>query len=427
MTDRSDVVIVGGGVVGLCAAYALRRHGIAVTVLDAGRPGAGASHGNAGWIVPSLSGPVPAPGLTRTSLRWMLRPASPLYIQPRADPAFGRWLLAFWRRCNARDHRAGLEATAALNRRTMELFDAYRADGIAFEQHADGLVFAYLDPAELERDLRGLELLQPFGYEATPLDGEAMRELEPALAGTVVGGYHLPQERHVRPDSFVAGLVARLTVDGVDLRGDTPVIGIEHRGDRVTAVETPAGRIAADAVVVCAGAWTPGVLRLAGVRDFPIEAGKGYSLDYAPPPPLPQPVRRALYLHEVRVAVTPLDGLVRLAGTMELSGVNDRLSPRRLMAIARAGARYLQGWPADPAVATPWTGMRPMTPDGLPAIGRVPGFANLIVASGHAMLGLTLAPATGEAVAELIATGRTPEGLGPFDPARFARRGGRAG
>ena len=423
MTNDTRVVIVGGGVIGLAAAYALRRRGCGVTVLDGGCLGGGASHGNAGWIVPSLSGPVPTPGLVRTSVRWMLRPDSPLYVRPRADPTFLRWLLAFWRRCNARDHRAGLEAVAALNRRTMALYDAYRADGVSFEGYADGLIFAYLDRAELEHDLRGLELLRPFGYDAPPaLDGPELRETEPALAVEVVGGYHVPQERHLRPESLVAGLVDRLAADGVALLAETPVTGIEHRNGRATAVATPRGRIAADTIVVCAGALTPAVLRLAGVRRFPIEAGKGYSLDYAPPPPMPAPVRRPLYLHEARVAVTPLQGLVRLAGTMELCGVNSRISPARVAAIARAGARYLRGWPPDPTPATTWTEMRPMTPDGLPVIGWVPGFGNLAVASGHAMLGVTLAPATGEALADLLTTGRVPAEIRPFDPGRFRRQ-----
>ena len=414
--------------IGLAAAYALRRRGCAVTVVEAGRPGGAASHGNAGWIVPSLSGPVPAPGLARTSARWMLRPGNPLYVRPRADPAFLRWLLTFWRRCNARDYRAGLEAVAELNRRTMALFDAYRADGVAFEGYADGLVFAYLEPHEMERDIRGLELLRPFGYDAPALlDGAAIRDLEPALTDAVVGGYHVPQERHVRPDSLITGLVDRLEADGVTLLAETPVVGIAHRDGRVTAVETPRGWVAADAIVVCAGAWTPAVLRLAGVRRIPIEAGKGYSLDYAPPPALPEAIRRPLYLHEARVAVTPLQVMVRLAGTMELSGLNGRIPPARIAAIARVGTRYLRGWPPDPHVATPWTGMRPMTPDGLPVIGPVPGFANLLVASGHAMLGLTLAPATAEALADLLTTDQPPALLRPFDPSRFGRDHGIGG
>lgn len=409
------IVIVGGGIIGLCAAYSLHKRGWDVTVLDAGQPGGAASAGNAGWIVPALSGPVPAPGLTRTSLGWMLRRDSPLFIKPRFDSALLRWLALFWRRCNATDYAAGLAATMELNRRTMPLFDELRASGVAFEMHADGLLMVYRSAADLEHDRSELDFLRPFGLVPEPLDRARVHEEEPALVDDVVGGVLFPDERHVRPDELASGLVAHLSARGVEIRSRTAVIGFERSGHQLTRVQTSAGPVRADAVLISAGAWTPAVARLAAVR-VPIEAGKGYSLDYAPPP---VPVRRPLYLHGTRVAVTPLRGMVRLAGTMELSGVNDRLPPNRVAAIARAGARFLRDWPSEPGVARAWTGMRPMTPDGLPVIGFAPGIRNLVVASGHAMLGVTLAPATGEAVADLLSGGQVPAVLEPFDLARF--------
>lgn len=414
------IVVVGGGIVGLCTAYALHRRGAEVILVDAGPPERAASHANAGWIVPSLAAPVPAPGLVGTSLRWMLRPGSPLYIQPRADLDFLRWLLAFWRQCNDRDHAAGLEATLALSARTMALFDAYRADGMSFEEHRDGLLSVYHSSTALEHDHAALAPLTRFGYPTPPiLSGDALRQIEPVLTDAVIGGFLVPQERHVRPDRLVVGLTARLQQARVEIRQGESVTGIDHQpgggASRVSSVNTTKARLAVEAVVICAGVWTPRVLRLAGAKPVPIEAGKGYSLDYTPPP---APVRRPLYLHESRVAVTPLDGTVRLAGTMEFSGLNHRLTPARLAAIARSGARSLNDWPTDPTVATAWTGMRPLTPDGLPVIGFAPGWSNLAIASGHGMLGVTLAPVTGEAVADLL-LGRPAELLRPFDPARF--------
>ncbi len=412
------VMIVGGGVIGLSVAHALHRCGLPVTVVDAGPPARAASHGNAGWITPALSGPVPAPGLMRSSLGWMLRSDSPLYVRPRADPGFLRWLIGFWRHCNTRAYQHGLAATAALNAQTMPLFDAMRADGVEFEEHRQGLAIVYRSRHELEHDYAGLDALRVLGFPKPPLlDGDELRSMEPVLTEAIVGGYGFDQDRSVRPDSLVAGLTHWLREAGVDLRLATAVTAIEHQRGRVSMVVTDTGPIAAAAVIVCAGAWTPGVMRLAGVR-VPIEAGKGYSLDVASPP-APQP-RRPLYLHEARVAVTPLDGMVRLAGTMELSGLHDRINPARVAAVHRAGVAALRGWPADSASATVWTGSRPMTPDGLPVIGRAPGFANLLMASGHAMLGVTLAPATAAALADLYLSGRTPDVLQPFDPARFA-------
>jgi D-amino-acid dehydrogenase len=200
------------------------------------------------------------------------------------------------------------------------------------------------------------------------------------------------------------------------------VTGIETTGGRATAVFAGGERIPAETVIVAAGAWTPRLLRPLRV-SVPIEAGKGYSIDLAPPPVLPHPVGRPLYLHETRVAITPLDGMIRLAGTMEFSGLNHRIRPERVAAIARSAGWALAGWPRETPTSGPgvrvWTGSRPMTPDGLPVIGWLPGYRNLAVTSGHAMLGVTLATATGEAVAEMVTSGHAPEVIAPFDPRRF--------
>ena len=418
-----SVVVVGGGVVGLCCALALERRGVAVTLVDAGPRESAASHVNAGWVVPSLAEPVPAPGLVGQSLRWMLRPDSPLSITPRIDPAFLRWLLAFWRSCNARSHRAGTEAIAALGARTMELYDDLRAAGVAFEEHRDGLLFAYRDGTLLGHDHAGLETLRPFGYPIPPLlSGDEARALEPSLADAIVGGFWLERERSVRPESLVSGLLARLGEGGTELRLGETVVGLEARDGAVRTVVTDRGRIAAEAVVVAAGAWTPRIVEPLGIRA-PIEAGKGYAIDFAPPPPLPTPLRRPIYLHEARVAITPLDGMLRLAGTMELSGLNARVRPERVAALLRRTGEAVRGWPEGIATAGPgvrvWVGPRPLTPDGLPLIGWAKGYRNLALATGHSMLGVTLAPATAEAIAELVCGGRTPAEIRPFDPARF--------
>lgn len=426
------VVVIGAGAIGLCAARALRTRGWDVTVLDAAHPGAGASHGNAGWVVPALSDPVPAPGLVGQSLRWMLRPASPLYIRPRPDPTLARWLVAFWRSCTERAFVAGLEATAALNARTLGLYDDLERDGIDAGQERRGLVSAYHSPRALAHDLRALERLVAFGQPAPiPLDGDALRALEPALGPAITAGFHLPTERHLHPGRLCAALATWLQARGVAIRSGCAATGIRHAGGKVSGIETASGAIPADAVLVAAGAWTPGITRLAGVR-LPIQAGKGYSLDYAPPP---RPIAHPIYLHESRVAITPLAGAVRLSGTMELAGLDPSIRPARVAALAASAARSLADWPATPdtrlaggeastpEVSRPWAGFRPLTPDGLPTIGRLAGFANLLVASGHAMLGITLAPATAEAVADLLDAdpARIPPLLRPFDPARFCR------
>ena len=418
-----SVVVIGGGVIGLASAYSLRRLGAEVTVIDAGPRELAASHVNAGWVCPSLSEPVPAPGLTAQSMKWMLRSDSPLYIAPRAEPDFLRWLLAFWRSCNAAQFRAGTEATAALAQRTMELYDGMRAAGVAFEQHTDGLLYAYLHEDALRHDHDTLHSLEPYGFTVPPvLDGAAVRDLEPALSRNVVGGFWLEQERSVRPDTLVSGLWDWLAANGATMREGERVVGLGGANGTVTTVVTDAASYAADAVVVAAGAWTPQVLGTVGVK-MPIEAGKGYSIDFTPPPALPHAITHPLYLHESRVAVTPMDGMLRLAGTMELSGLNHVVRPERVRALVSRTGDVIAGWPDPVNLEAPgvqvWHGPRPLAPDGLPVIGWAKGWRNLAVASGHSMMGVTLAPATGEAVASLICHGRPPEVIRPFDPGRF--------
>lgn len=365
-----------------------------------------------------MSAPIPAPGLVGTSLKWMTRRDSPLYIRPTLDPAFAAWIIRFWRNCRPGPYAAGLHAVAALNRRTMTLFDHLVADGVRFEMHADGLLFAGLHRSAVARALEEVWPLERIGYRRPELlSGDALRRLEPGLSSAVAGGFLVEEERHVRPESFASGLADWLRERGVALLSgpERAVVGLRRRGSELTALVTLAGDVPADAVVLAAGAWSGALGARLGFA-IPVQAGKGYSVTVSRPVAA---LQRPVDLIEARVACTPFDGALRLAGTMELSGVNLRMRPERLAAIRRAGDRYLAGWHG--AEERPWVGMRPLTPDGLPLLGRLPGTANGFVATGHAMLGVTLAPATAEALAQLVLTGSSEANLAPFDPARFTR------
>jgi D-amino-acid dehydrogenase len=420
-----NVVIIGAGVIGLATAYELRRRGAEVLVLDRAEPGKGASEGNAGWITPSMSGPIPAPGLVGTSMKWMLRNDSPLYIKPRPDIGFARWLFRFWRSCRVGPWDRGFEAVAGLNRRTMELLDAWQADGVRFEMHQEGLIYAALTRTSVEVAIKEVRGIDRFGY-ARPelLDGDELRKLEPAFSKYVAAGFHVPEERHLRPEQLTAGLVNRLGEMGVEVRSGVEVTGMESTGverhnGRVTALRTNQGPVKAETVLLATGAWAGQMGRAFGV-SLPIEAGKGYSITIEPPP---LEVRHPLDFVDKRVAITPFEGALRLAGTMELSGVNLNVLEPRVEAIRRAANRFLGdgeggGW-SNGTRERVWVGMRPLTPDGLPLIGRMPGFSNAWVATGHAMLGVTLAPATGSALAEAMTSGHSEVDLRPFDPARF--------
>lgn len=412
----SKVVVIGGGVIGLATAWELHRRGEDVIVLDSRSAGMAASAVNAGWVSPAMAGPVPAPGLVKTSLKWMLNPESPLYIRPRLNKSFLTWLYRFWRACNAKSYDAGLEATAVLGGGTMDIMDQWVADGIDFEMHEFGLLYAYRDQAAMEADLTAFQGVTPYGYaQPEPMYGDDLRAYEPILSDELVGGYHVKEERTVQPITLVKGLIAQLQAVGVEIRNGSPVVDLEVSQKKVVAVRTPAERIEADHVLIAAGAWTAEIGKMAGAR-LPIEAGKGYGLDFKPAPVRPQ---RSIYLHDDRIAISPFSDGLRLSGTMELSGISDTVTARRIGAIQKGGKRFLKGFPQDARPTQVWAGMRPMAPDGLPVLGNVNGLSNLTVASGHAMLGVTLAAVTAVQMAELISSGTTPEVLKPFSPNRF--------
>ncbi len=406
-------VVIGAGVIGLACAYSLQRRDYEVTIVDAQSPGAGASEGNAGWITPSLSMPVPSPGVLGQSLRWIARSDSPLYVKPTLNPRRVAWLVRLLRNCNTKAYERGLEATLDLNAKTFELFDELEAEGVEFEVHRAGLLFCFLDHHNLDHVLDDLGSTRRLGYSPRSLDASAMRAIEPRLAPDVRCGIYLEQERQVRPESLVTGYVKRLLDGGTDIRVASPISGFQRSGDRVVGVQNGESVIEGDEFIIAAGAHSGKLARSLG-RRVPIDAGKGYSLHFEPPP---IELSTALYLYEARVGATPLDGAIRFAGTMEFSGINTKMNERRVRSIEAAARRYTSEW-TDSATGRPWVGMRPMMPDGLPAIGRIA--KNVTIASGHSMLGVTLAPVTGEKVAELL-TGRQPGGLESFDPLRFDR------
>jgi D-amino-acid dehydrogenase len=415
-------VVVGAGVIGLLCAYEIRRRGGEVLVIDKGEPGGGCSRANTGWVVPSFSSPLPAPGLVATSLKWMLRADSPLYIKPGAIPSMAGWLWQFWRRCNERDHAAGLAAVSELSRHTVAGFDAIAAEGVDFEMHDDGLLCAFATSSGYEKTLSALRAIDDaVGLELHALSAASVTEREPHLRGNVVGGIFVPGERHVRPETLNAGLVAWLTDAGVEVRSGVEMLGVRHHRRAVDGLETTAGFIAADSLLLAAGAWSGLLARELDVR-LPMQAGKGYTITVESPA---LELGGPLYLPERKIVTSPYDGALRIGGTMELSGINVDLDRRRLAGIRRGAEAFLPGCFAG-GHRQEWVGMRPLTPDGLPVIGRAPGYDNVYLATGHAMLGVTLGPPTAAAVADLMLEGRTDVPVAPFDPARFAsrRRGG---
>ena len=413
------VAIVGGGIIGLACAYELRRRGMEVTILEKGKPGAACSSGNAGWIVPSLSGPLPTPDLKLGALRWLFRRDSPLYIKPSALLRLSSWLWQFWRHCNQTDFEAGLEAVSQLNRETMDLYDGFREDGVQFEMHRAGLLFVFLKESNLEHTLGELRRLHGYGYERPePLSVGELAAMEPALSDKVRGGFFVNRERHVRPESLTAGLVQKLGEIGVEIRSPVMVHGGVWNDRTLLALVTSAGRVEADQFLIAAGAWSGKISAALGCR-LPMEAGKGYSVTVD----LPKiKVHHPLYLSEAKAALTPFVGTHRIAGTLELSGVNENLDHRRVASLLAATAEFVPEARLGQRSSS-WVGMRPVTPDGLPLLGAVGRSDNLFVAAGHALLGVTMAPATSVAMADVMTNRKARPDLKPFDPMRFQKKG----
>ncbi|WP_411147916.1 NAD(P)/FAD-dependent oxidoreductase [Streptomyces sp. A30] len=412
----APLVVVGGGVVGLCTAYYLAEAGFEVEIVERRALGSGASRGNAGWVCLSHSTPVPAPGVVRYALRSLGRPDSPLYLRPLPDPAFVRWLWRFWRSSTPAAFRRGYTAVAELNRTTFDLFDGLREAGVETTLTRPGMVHAFLSPAEARHHL-AVQREMADGRYPLPDDvvtGDGARLLDDALSSKVRAAYLVEGEGVVDPEAFARGLGEALVASGVKVHENVEATGFRTSGERVVALRTAQGEIPCSGVVVTAGMRSSDLLSALG-QPLPLQAGKGYSfsVDLDPAP------RHTLYFGERKAVASPIGSTTRIGGTMELSGNNNRLDWRRVVAVALASRHYLGRWFDDPddligLIRDPWVGGRPFLPDGLPVIDRVPGYGNAFAATGHGMLGVTLGPVTGRTLAQYIRTGRRPEALAPF-------------
>lgn len=414
--DESDVLILGGGAIGLACALALLREGRGVRVLEQGAVGSGSSHGNCGTLTPSHAPPLPAPGMIGQALKWMLRPDSPLYVKPRFDPQLIDWLLRFAGRCNARDWRKATQAKASLLLASQSLLAALvRDDGLDCEYAPSGVLYVYRDAAALERASRDLPMLDELGIRSEVWESARLEREEPALRPGLAGAVHYPDDACLRPDRYVAELARAVRAAGGEIEEGCRAIGFETDGERIDCVQTERGPRRGREVLLALGAWSPRLARLLGV-SLPIQPGKGYSITWSRPKQVPT---RPLTLKERAVCVTAWRDGFRLGSTMEFSGYDDSLNRTRLDALVRGAHEYLRD-PVGPEKREEWYGWRPMTWDDLPIIGRAPRWGNLWLATGHGMLGISMSAITGRLIADLV-TGRAPA-VDPAacSPARFS-------
>ncbi len=411
MSARS-VVIVGGGLIGLTSALALHERGASVTLVDHAALGSGAARGNAGFLSPTLLSPLPGPGMLRTAATALARRDGPLRIRPRAVPSMLRWSIGFLRAANRPRFRAGQAALAAFGRDLEDRLTDLAALGVHVSRGQD-IVAPFHDVTLAERFHAELQRMGPFGLPGPGLllDGQGICSVVPALTDHVRAGFVLPGNRAVEPERFVDSLIVALRSRDVLVLEHRRVSGFDVIGDRVRTVRTSGGSLAADEVVLAAGA---GIRSLGRMLDLRLEvvAGQGYNVALATSSRLAHPV----IVEEAHAVATPFADRIRLGGTVEFAGDSPTFDGRRVDAVLRSMRPFLDLDWGSPREA--WAGPRPMSADGLPLIGRTRRLANVVIAGGHGMYGLTLAPSTARAVAELIVDGRPSTDLAAFDPDR---------
>jgi glycine/D-amino acid oxidase-like deaminating enzyme len=400
--------------VGLSTAWFLQESGVQVTVHERDHVGAGASWGNAGWLTPSLTAPLPEPAVLRYGLRAVLSPRSPVYVPPRADAGLARFLGSFVRHSTAGRWRRGMAAYTGLNDRALEAFDVLAAGGVSAQTHrASPFLACFRSEREREPLLAELEAIRDAGQADVlfgSLTGVQARALEPALSDEVGAAVQLYGQRYLHPPEFVRALCLSVQArGGVVLEGST-VVDVREDGDGVR-LDTTTGEHRYDAVVLASGAWLGRLARPFGVRRG-VEAGRGYSFSV----PVEKLPAGPLYFPTQRVACTPLGGRLRIAGMMEFRPADAPLDPRRVRAVVEAVRPFLVGADLDER-RSEWVGARPVTGDGLPLLGPTAS-RRVFVAGGHGMWGIALGPVSGQLVAEAVITGETPDMLRPFDPLR---------
>ena len=407
-----SAIVVGAGIVGLSTAWFLQERGVSVTVVDRTGVAAGASWGNAGWIAPGLAIPLNEPAVLRYGLRSLFDPAAPLHVPAKVDPRLWAFLTRFAANCRWPSWTRAVRANLPLNDEAVDAFDTLTRGGVAAPTIAAPITAGFESPRQAQVLLRELGRLAEAGQQVRHalLSGDELRELVPLASRALTAGVRIDGQRYVDPGAFVQALGRAVVARGATIH-TFDVVDIQTHAGGVTVHRAAGKALRADVAVLATGAWLSALAGKWGVRT-PVRAGRGYSFTV----PTDRPVAGPVYLPDIRVACTPYHGGLRVAGTMEFRGADAALDPARIDAIIASARPLLTGVRWDER-SDAWVGPRPVSADGRPLIGATadPG---VFVAGGHGMWGLTHGPVTGRLLAERITTGKQPEALREFDPAR---------
>ncbi len=415
-----SVVVVGGGVVGLSCAYFLARRGVKVTVLERRRAEApNCSTGNAGLVVPSHIIPLASPGVIGQGLRWMLDPGSPFSVRMRPSWGLWQWAWRFHRSCSRENVERAKPVLRDLSLESRRLYrELANEEGWSFGLEERGLLNVWHDEETGRHELALARQAEEMGLDVEVLDSSQVASLEPHIQFDVAGGVYFPQDCHLVPAVFRKELIAAVTALGGDVVWECEATSFIRRGRQVERVVTSQGDFRADEVLLAGGTWTSGLARQLG-RFLPMQPGKGCSMTLEKPPAKPH---LSVLLVDARIAVTPMGEALRFGGTMEIGGAEGVVNRRKVAGMAKAIPTYFPEFAGYDFMEEPvWTGLRPCSPDGLPYLGRLRGYENLSVATGHAMLGLSLGPVSGLLLSQVLMDEEPCVAMKHLAPDRFER------
>ncbi len=411
-----SVLIIGGGIVGLSTAYFLQKEGHQVTVIDKSDITSGASFVNAGYITPSHIIPLAAPGMITMGLKMMFNSASPFYMKPRWDTDFFRWSWYFHKSSTHEKVAKAIPVIKDINILSRELFEGIKASGDLgdFQLERKGLLMLYKTNASYEHEMEVAQKASFLGLEVTELNQSQLKVIEPNIQVDAKGAIHYECDGHTTPTEVMPKLLKHLKATGVEVKTNEEVLDMKINGQKIQYIQTTNNRYNADEVVLAAGSWSGRLSKKLNLR-LPLQAGKGYRINV----PRPTGIGMPAILMEAKMAVTPMKGFTRFAGTMEFSGINKTIRKERVLAIAKGATSFYPDLEILPEeIEAAQTGLRPVSPDGLPYIGRSATYQNLTVATGHAMMGWSLGPATGKLVSEVIGEKKTSMDISAFRPDR---------
>ena len=411
-----NITIIGAGIIGLSSAYYLIKKGHSVRIIDKGDGTDNCSYGNAGLISPSHFIPLSAPGMISKGIRWMFNPESPFFIKPRFDLKLIRWTWLFYRHANKQHVQRSMQCLKEYNLLSKSLYQQlFFSDDFDFDLHQKGLLILCKTMKGADDEILVGKMANENGIEARWYDRDDLSQLEPQVNMDVKGGLYFPGDAHLTANELMSKLKDFLEIQGVNFLWNQEVLDLEIHGDRISHLICKEQRIEVEDLLCAGGAWSAKLMEKLRIR-MPLQGGKGYSFEMKKASGIQIPT----VLSEAKVAVTPMKGFTRFAGTMEIDGLNNKTNKKRVLGIQKAVSSYYPDIkPEKESLSPVWNGLRPCSPDGLPYLGRTEKYKNMVIATGHAMMGLSMGPATGLMVSQLLEEKKPAIDISLLHPQRF--------